>query len=62
MNNQSRMLQLVTRFLRNQSGVTAIEYAVLGGLLAIAIVVGATAVGTNLNIAFSAVNADFSAG
>ena len=62
MHSESRVLQLVSLFLRDQSGVTAIEYAVLGGLLAIAIVVGATAVGANLNIAFSAVNADFPAG
>lgn len=37
------------------SGVTAIEYALIGGLIAIAIVTGATQVGTNISGFFSAV-------
>ncbi|MFC5430248.1 Flp family type IVb pilin [Paraburkholderia denitrificans] len=34
-------------------GVTSIEYALLAGLLAVAIIVGATAVGASLNVFFT---------
>ena len=37
------------RFWRDQSGATAIEYALIGGFISIVIVVGATQSGTNLN-------------
>jgi pilus assembly protein Flp/PilA len=47
-------VRIIVKFLRDQSGVTAIEYAVLGGMLAVAIIVGATAVGTKLDGAFQA--------
>jgi pilus assembly protein Flp/PilA len=40
---------------RADSGVTAIEYALIGGLIAIAIVTGATQVGVNVSGFFSAV-------
>ena len=41
-------------FLRARSGATAIEYAMIGSLVSIAIVVGATAVGINLKTLFFA--------
>ncbi|MGD8860477.1 MAG: Flp family type IVb pilin [Myxococcales bacterium] len=37
---------------RDDEGITAIEYALLAVLLALAIAVGAAALGTNLNAAF----------
>lgn len=43
------------RFLREEDGVTAIEYGLLAALIAVAIIVGANAVGTNLNALFSAI-------
>ena len=41
------------RFLRDEEGVTAIEYGLIAALIAIAILVGAGALGTNLNTLFN---------
>jgi pilus assembly protein Flp/PilA len=41
------------RFMRDEEGVTAIEYGLIAALIAVAIIVGATAVGTNLNQLFN---------
>lgn len=46
------MKQVVTgirRFLREEEGANAVEYSLLAGLIAIAIVAGAGLLGTNLN-------------
>ncbi len=40
---------MVRRFLREEEGANGVEYALLAGLIAIAFVVGAGALGTNLN-------------
>jgi pilus assembly protein Flp/PilA len=48
-------VRIIIKFLRDQSGVTAIEYAVLGGMLAVAIIVGASALGTQLNTTYQGV-------
>ncbi len=39
----------VRRFVREEEGANGVEYALLAGLIAIAFVVGASALGTNLN-------------
>jgi pilus assembly protein Flp/PilA len=39
-------MKLVTRFLKNESGATAIEYGLIAALIAIAIIAGATALVT----------------
>lgn len=44
---------LIRAFVLENDGVTAIEYGLLAGLLAVAIIAGATAVGTNLNLFFT---------
>lgn len=41
------------RFYRDEEGVTAIEYGLIASLIALAIIVGATLVGTNLNALFN---------
>ncbi|PKO62195.1 MAG: Flp family type IVb pilin [Betaproteobacteria bacterium HGW-Betaproteobacteria-18] len=41
------------RFMRDEEGVTAIEYGLLASLIALAIIVGATALGTHLNSLFN---------
>ena len=46
---------LALRFLRSTDGATAIEYSVIGGMIAVAIVVGATALGVKLNDLYQAV-------
>ena len=43
----------VKGFLREEEGVTAIEYALIAALIAVVIIVGATAVGLNINALFS---------
>jgi pilus assembly protein Flp/PilA len=40
---------IVARFLRDRSGSTAIEYAVIGSLVSVALVLAATTIGTQLN-------------
>ncbi len=43
----------VTRqFLREEDGVTAIEYGLIAALIAVVIIAGVTSVGTNLNAVF----------
>lgn len=48
-----KKLYLATRkFLREEEGVTAIEYALIAALIAVAIIVTVSAVGTQLNTVF----------
>lgn len=42
-------MMLFLKFLRNQSGATAIEYAIIAGIISIAVVGGATLVGTGIS-------------
>jgi pilus assembly protein Flp/PilA len=46
-------MKSILRFFREEEGVTAIEYGLLASLIAIAFIVGATAVGTNLQSLFT---------
>ena len=45
------------RFLREESGVTAIEYGLIAALVGVAIITAVTALGTNLNGTFNSVSA-----
>lgn len=47
------MLETIKRFVRDEEGVTAIEYGLIASLVAIAIIVGAGALGTKLNAMFN---------
>jgi len=47
------MKTLFARFAKDESGATAIEYGLIATLIAVAIIVGATAVGTALNTTFT---------
>ena len=49
------MKNLVSRFLANESGVTAIEYGLIAALIAVVIIGGVSAVGTKLSATFSTV-------
>jgi len=49
------MSKLFARFVKDESGATAIEYGLIAALIALAIVVGATALGNAINAQFSAV-------
>lgn len=37
---------------RDERGVTALEYALIAGLIAVVIIVGVTALGTRINVVF----------
>ncbi len=55
------MMQLISRFARDERGATAIEYALIGVLVSVAIVVGAGALGSKLYDMFVAINDKFAA-
>jgi pilus assembly protein Flp/PilA len=45
-------MKILRKFLRNESGVTAIEYGLIASLVGVAIIAGAIMLGTTLNAAF----------
>ena len=47
------LYQKVSRFLRDESGANGVEYALLAGLIAVAFIIGAALLGTNLNVFFN---------
>jgi pilus assembly protein Flp/PilA len=49
------MKKLLTRFCHDESGATAIEYGLIAGMIAIAIIGVITSLGTTLNTVFSTV-------
>ena len=46
------MLEMMRRFVRDEEGVTAIEYGLIAALIAVVIITGVTAVGVNLEALF----------
>jgi pilus assembly protein Flp/PilA len=50
------MSKLVGRFLRDDSGATAIEYGLIAAGISVAIIVAVNTLGTNLNTTFSSVS------
>ncbi|NEU98354.1 Flp family type IVb pilin [Bradyrhizobium uaiense] len=53
------MRGLLARFLRDEVGATAIEYAVIAGGISIVIVAGVRGIGTSVSGQFSAVSSAF---
>lgn len=49
------MSKLINRFLKEESGATAIEYGLIAALVAVAIMVGAGMLGNQLNNKFAAI-------
>ncbi|MEM8795565.1 MAG: Flp family type IVb pilin [Pseudomonadota bacterium] len=47
------MKQKFNRLVRNKRGATSIEYALIGSLISLAVVVGATGIGINLTDGFT---------
>ena len=47
------MKKLAARFLKDQSGATAIEYGLIAGLIAVVIIGAVTTLGTNLSNRFN---------
>jgi pilus assembly protein Flp/PilA len=50
------MFDLIERFVRNESGATAIEYGLIAGLISIVIITAVTLVGGNLSTVFTNVS------
>jgi pilus assembly protein Flp/PilA len=55
---RSLMKTLFVRFLKDESGVTAIEYGLIAGLISIVILVAVTAIGTSLQGLFQTIATD----
>ena len=49
------MTKFVSRFVKDESGATAIEYGLIAALIAVVIVAAVGAIGTRLNTRFQAV-------
>ena len=49
------MTKAFARFVKDESGATAIEYGLIAALIAVAIIGAVTAVGTNLSAKFSSI-------
>jgi pilus assembly protein Flp/PilA len=47
------MTKFVSRFLKNESGATAIEYGLIAALIAVVVIGAVTAVGNNLSGKFN---------
>jgi pilus assembly protein Flp/PilA len=47
------MKNIVARFVSDESGATAIEYGLIAGLVSVALITGASALGTALNNRFN---------
>jgi len=50
------MRKTMLAFWKNESGATAIEYGLIAALIAVVIITGVTAVGTNLSTTFSSLS------
>jgi pilus assembly protein Flp/PilA len=51
------MRSLFLRFVQDESGVTAIEYGLIGSLIAVVIITAVTVVGTSLQAVFTSITA-----
>lgn len=54
------MKSLISRFVNDESGATAIEYGLIAGLLSVVIVVALQTLGTSLNAVFSTIDTELS--
>ncbi|BCF90780.1 MULTISPECIES: Flp family type IVb pilin [Paraburkholderia] len=50
------MKNAITQFLREEDGVSAIEYGLLAGLIAVAVITTVTTLGTNLRTVFTTIS------
>ena len=49
-------VQLISRFLRDESGATAIEYGLIAAGISLAIIAAVNGLGSKLNTKFTAIN------
>jgi pilus assembly protein Flp/PilA len=50
-------MKSILRFSQDEAGVTAIEYGLIAGLIAVVIITAVTTIGTNLTAKFTAIAA-----
>jgi pilus assembly protein Flp/PilA len=50
------MKNLITRFVKDESGATAIEYGLIAAGISLAIIAVVNGLGTNLNAKFTSIN------
>ncbi|MDK1490885.1 Flp family type IVb pilin [Sinorhizobium sp. 7-81] len=50
------MKKLLVAFTRNESGATAIEYSLIAGLIAVALITGATTLGGKIDTMFTTIS------
>jgi len=55
-------MEKLLRFLKDEEGVTALEYGLIAGLIAVAIIVGATALGGKINDLFTYIAGELKTG
>lgn len=53
-------IRICARFLKDESAVTAVEYALIGGFIALAIIVSISTLGGRLSIKYNTVASDLS--
>ncbi|MGK6314568.1 Flp family type IVb pilin [Neorhizobium sp. DT-125] len=52
------MSKIFARFLKDESGATAIEYGLIAALISVALITGATTLGTQLDATFTAISGE----
>lgn len=50
------MSKIFARFMKDESGATAIEYGLIAALISVALIAGATTLGNTLNVTFNAIS------
>lgn len=50
------MTQIFARFFKDESGATAIEYGLIAALISVALITGATTLGSTLNTTFQGIS------
>ncbi|MBB3612793.1 Flp family type IVb pilin [Rhizobium sp. BK602] len=50
------MTKLFSRFLKDESGATAIEYGLIAALISVAIIAGASTLGNTLSLTFNKIS------
>lgn len=48
-------MNFITKFIREEDGVTAIEYGLIAALIAVVIIAAVTSVGSQLKVTFSSI-------
>ena len=55
------MSKLFARFLKNESGATAIEYGLIAALIAVGIIAAASALGSQISTTFNLISSEMAA-